>query len=60
MDQPIGAEFLADTTLKAAARLCLMVAASGPFLFASTVASFYVLAARRGDFQSWNKSSLRS
>lgn len=46
---------LADKTLKAAAAFWFVVAVLGQLLFAFSVASFYGLAAARGNWQQWNK-----
>jgi tetratricopeptide (TPR) repeat protein len=46
---------VADVALKAAVRFWFAVAVIGQLLFASTVASFYGLAAVRGNFQMFNK-----
>jgi hypothetical protein len=46
---------LADKTLKAAAAFWFVVAVIGQLLFAFSVASFYGLAAVRGNWQQWNK-----
>jgi uncharacterized membrane protein len=47
---------LADKTLKAAAVFWFVVAVAGQLLFAFSVASFYGLAAARGNWQQWNKT----
>jgi hypothetical protein len=47
---------VADTALKAAARFWFVVALAGQLVFAFAVATFYGLAALRGDFHGWDKS----
>jgi hypothetical protein len=46
---------VADTALQIAARSWFVVAVIGQLVFAFTVASFYGLAAARGNLQAWNK-----
>src|ERR1700730_7023031 len=46
----------AGTALNAATRFWFLIFFTAQLLFAFTVASFYGLAAVRGDFQAWNKS----
>ena len=46
---------VADTALKAAARSWFIVAVTGQFAFAFTIAIFYGLTAQRGGFAAWNK-----
>ncbi|HEX3527833.1 MAG TPA: DUF2306 domain-containing protein [Thermoanaerobaculia bacterium] len=48
-------QHLADATLKVATRFWFLVVVVGQLLFAFTVASFYGLAALRGDLLAWNK-----
>jgi uncharacterized membrane protein len=50
---------LADGALKAAVRFWIVVVVIGQLLFVSTVASFYGIAALRGNFQAWNKFMAR-
>ena len=47
---------LADRALKAAAGFWFVVAVLGQLLFAFTIASFYGVAAARGNWQQWNKT----
>jgi len=47
---------VADTALKIATRSWFVVAVIGQLVFAFTVASFYGLAAARGNLQAWNKT----
>jgi tetratricopeptide (TPR) repeat protein len=47
---------LADNALKAAAGFWFVVTVLGQLVFAFTVASFYGLAAARGNWQQWNKT----
>ena len=49
-------EAYAGSALKAATRFWFLIFFTAQLLFAFTVASFYGLAAVRGDFQAWNKS----
>jgi uncharacterized membrane protein len=46
---------VANTALKAAARLWFLVAVVGQWIFAYYVASFYGGSAVKGDFEAWNK-----
>jgi hypothetical protein len=50
---------LVDAALKAAVRFWIVVVVIGQLLFASTVASFYGLAALRGNMQAWNRFMAR-
>jgi hypothetical protein len=47
---------IADTALKAAAAFWFVVVVLGQLLFAFSVASFYGLAAARGNWQQWNRT----
>src|ERR1700744_5405594 len=47
---------LADKALKAAAASWFVVVVAGQLLFAFSVASFYGLAAARGNWQQWNRT----
>jgi hypothetical protein len=51
----IRLDTVADTALKASARFWLVVTIIGQFLFGFAVASFYGLAALRGDSFAWSK-----
>jgi uncharacterized membrane protein len=46
---------IADTTLKVAAAFWFVVVVLGELIFATAVASFYGLAAARGNWHQWNK-----
>jgi hypothetical protein len=46
---------VADTALKAATRFWFVVAIFGQLVFALAVASFYGMAAGRGNWQAWSK-----
>jgi tetratricopeptide (TPR) repeat protein len=50
---------VADAALKAAVRFWMVVVVIGQLLFASTVASFYGIAALHGNLQAWNRFMAR-
>lgn len=50
---------VADAALKAAVRFWIAVVVIGQLLFATTIASFYGIAATRGNFQAWNRFMAR-
>lgn len=54
MTNRLELDSVADTALKAAARLWFAVVVAGQLIFAFTVASFYSLTALRGDYHKWN------
>lgn len=55
MTNRLELDSVADTALKAAARLWYLTAVMGQLLFAFAVASFYTSAAVRGNFPAWNR-----
>jgi hypothetical protein len=51
----LGLNSVADTALKAAARLWFRVAVIGQWVFVYFIVSFYGGTAVQGDFEAWNK-----
>jgi hypothetical protein len=54
-NEALKLDSFADTALKASARFWFAVTVIGQLLFALAVASFYGMAAVRGDHRAWSK-----